>query len=190
MARIPEAEIEHLKRGVSVAKLAEAHGVKLRQHGADLLGLCPFHADRTPSLVIAPAKNLWHCLGACGTGGSAIDWVMRVEGVSFRHAVEKLRAEFPSFAAASSASTPTPSAARPAPLTPLAAHEAGDEELLERVVAHYEATLETSAGGAGVSRRAQDREPRGAERLSSWFFEPHAGLPDAGGSVGEDDCGA
>ena len=141
MARIPEAEIEQLKRGVSVAKLAEAHGVKLRKHGADLLGLCPFHADRTPSLVIAPAKNLWHCLGACGTGGSAIDWVMRAEGVSFRHAVEKLRADFPSFAAAS-ASTPT--FPRPAPLTPIAAYEAGDEELMERVVAHYEATLETS----------------------------------------------
>ena len=79
MARIPEAEIEQLKRGVSVAKLAEAHGVKLRQHGADLLGLCPFHADRTPSLVIALAKNLWHCLGACGTGGSD-----RLPGLSWR----------------------------------------------------------------------------------------------------------
>ena len=95
MARIPEAEIEQLKRGVSVAKLAEAHGVKLRQHGADLLGLCPFHADKTPSLVIAPAKNLWHCLGACQAGGSAIDWVMRAEGVSFRHAVELLRRDDP-----------------------------------------------------------------------------------------------
>ena len=144
MARIPEAEIEQLKRGVSLVKLAEAHGVKLRQHGADLLGLCPFHADRTPSLVIAPAKNLWHCLGACGTGGSAIDWVMRVEGVSFRHAVEKLRADFPSFAAAVASSSPAPTSPRPAPLTPIAAYEAGDEELMERVVAHYEATLETS----------------------------------------------
>ena len=44
-----------------------------------------------PSLVISPQKNLWHCLGACQTGGSVIDWVMRAEGVSFRHAVELLR---------------------------------------------------------------------------------------------------
>ena len=141
MARIPEAEIEQLKRGVSLAKLAEAHGVQLRRHGADLLGCCPFHADRTPSLVIAPEKNLWHCLGACQTGGSVIDWVMRVEGVSFRHAVEKLRADFPSFAAAVAL---VPTTSRPAPLTPIAAYEAGDEELMERVVAHYEATLESS----------------------------------------------
>jgi DNA primase len=47
MARIPEAEIEPLKRGIPPAKLAEAHGVKLCRHGADLLGRCPFRADRT-----------------------------------------------------------------------------------------------------------------------------------------------
>ena len=52
---------------------------------------CPFHDDREPSLVMTPAKNLWHCLGACQAGGSVIDWVMRAEGVSFRHAVELLR---------------------------------------------------------------------------------------------------
>jgi len=45
--------------------------------------------------VITPAKNLWHCLGACQAGGSVIDWVMRVEGVSFRHAVERLRQRLP-----------------------------------------------------------------------------------------------
>jgi DNA primase len=136
MARIPEAEIEQLKRGVPLAKLAEAHGVRLRRHGADLLGRCPFHADKTPSLVIAPEKNLWHCLGACQTGGSAIDWVMRADGVSFRHAVEKLRADFPSFAAVS----PSP----PPRLAPLVTPEAGDDELLASVVSHYETTLETS----------------------------------------------
>ena len=52
----------------------------------------PFHDDRTPS-VITPAKNLWHCLGACHAGGTAIDWIMRAEGISFRHAVELLRAD-------------------------------------------------------------------------------------------------
>ena len=64
MARIPEHEVERLKKDVSVERLAEARGIKLRRQGADLIGLCPFHADRTPSLVITPAKNLWHCLGA------------------------------------------------------------------------------------------------------------------------------
>ena len=91
MARIPEEEIERLKEEVSLQRLVEQAGVELRRQGKDLVGRCPFHEDRSPSLVVSPAKNLWHCLGACQAGGSVIDWTMRVEGVSFRHAVELLR---------------------------------------------------------------------------------------------------
>ena len=93
MARIPEEEVERLKREVSVQRLAEARGIKLTRHGANLLGKCPFHDDKTPSLVITPAKNLWNCLGACNAGGTCIDWVMRADGISFRHAVELLKAD-------------------------------------------------------------------------------------------------
>ena len=91
MARIPENEVERLKKEISVQRLAEARGIKLTRQGANLLGKCPFHDDKTPSLVITPAKNLWHCMGACNAGGTAIDWVMKAEGISFRHAVELLR---------------------------------------------------------------------------------------------------
>jgi CHC2 zinc finger len=92
MARIPEAEIERLKREIALERLVEARGVALRRKGADLVGRCPFgtHQDAEPSFLVTPAKNLWHCFG-CQQGGSVIDWVMRVEGVSFRHAVELLR---------------------------------------------------------------------------------------------------
>ena len=96
MARIPEEEIEQLKAEVSLERLVGAAGIELARYGADLLGLCPFHDDHEPSLVISPKKNLWHCLGACATGGSVIDWVMRSQGVSFRHAVELLRDGRPS----------------------------------------------------------------------------------------------
>src|SRR5258707_13687664 len=91
MARIPDVEIERLKKEISLERLVTGFGIELRRHGADLIGRCPFHDDREPSLVISPKKNLWHCLGECSTGGTAIDWVMRAEGVSFRHAVELLR---------------------------------------------------------------------------------------------------
>src|SRR5580700_9869195 len=91
MARIPEEVIERLKEEVSLQRVVELAGVELRKQGKDLVGRCPFHEDRTPSLVISPEKNLWHCLGACQAGGSVIDWTMRAEGVSFRHAVELLR---------------------------------------------------------------------------------------------------
>ena len=95
MPRIPNEALERLKQEVSVQRLAEARGVKLVRHGADLHGLCPFHDDHSPSLVISPKTNLWNCLGACQAGGTVIDWVMKAEGVSFRHAVELLRADVP-----------------------------------------------------------------------------------------------
>ena len=92
MARVSDVVLERLKRDVSVRRLAEAKGVALKQSGDDnLLGHCPFHEDKTPSFVVSEKKNLWHCLGACRAGGSVVDFVMRAEGVTFRHAVELLR---------------------------------------------------------------------------------------------------
>ena len=70
MARIPEQEIERLKQEVSLISLVERQGITLKKHGKDYLGLCPFHDDKEPSLVISPDKNLWYCLGVCQTGGS------------------------------------------------------------------------------------------------------------------------
>ena len=99
MARIPDEVIERLKDEVALARLVETAGITLKRHGADLLGLCPFHDDHEPSLVITPEKNLWHCLGACQAGGSVIDWVMKCEGVSFRHAVELLQNDYRPLAA-------------------------------------------------------------------------------------------
>jgi len=71
-------------------RLVEASGVALRPVGKDRHGRCPFHEDREASLVVTPAKNLWHCF-SCQIGGGPIDWMMKSKGVSFRHAVELLR---------------------------------------------------------------------------------------------------
>jgi DNA primase catalytic core len=91
MARLMDGEIEKLKQEVSLLDLVQSYGVKLKKKGKDLIGLCPFHDDHSPSLVISPDKNLWHCMGACQEGGSVIDWVMKSEGVSLRHALEILK---------------------------------------------------------------------------------------------------
>lgn len=64
MARIPDDVIDRLKSDIALQRLAESQGIALKKHGADLIGLCPFHDDKEPSLVITPKKNLWHCLGA------------------------------------------------------------------------------------------------------------------------------
>ena len=134
MARIPEAEIERLKEAVPVACLVEASGVELKKGGKDLLGRCPFHEDATASLVVTPGKNLWHCFG-CGVGGGPIDWVMKRQAVSFRHAVELLRAD----AGVVELGTPTPRTRTklPAPV----ALDAGEQELLDQVIGYYHETL-------------------------------------------------
>jgi DNA primase catalytic core len=91
MARLMDGEIEKLKQDVSLPDLVQSYGVELKKKGKELIGLCPFHDDHSPSLVISPDKNLWHCMGACQEGGSVIDWVMKSEVLSFRHAVEILK---------------------------------------------------------------------------------------------------
>jgi len=156
MARIPEAEIERLKREIALERLVEARGVVLKRKGADLVGRCPFgtHQDSEPSFVVTPAKNLWHCFG-CQQGGSVIDWVMRVEGVSFRHAVELLRDDNASLVTAAMIVPAGPRTrltregfgvkrSRVQKLeTPLDA-QADDRELLRQVIDYYHETLKQS----------------------------------------------
>ncbi|PHM37745.1 DNA primase [Xenorhabdus mauleonii] len=91
MARIPEAELQHLKSAVSLVAVIEQQGRQLVKRGKDMTVLCPFHQEKTPSMVITPSKNLYHCFG-CDAGGSVLDWVMKTEGLSLRHACERLRA--------------------------------------------------------------------------------------------------
>ena len=144
MARIPEAEIERLKMEISVERLVASAGIELKHAGKDLLGRCPFHEDDTASLVVTPAKNLWHCFG-CGIGGGPIDWVMKKNGVSFRHAVELLREGLPSLAA-----QPATGAAEPVKhstvrtLAAAVAFDADDAEALRQVADYYHLTLKAS----------------------------------------------
>ena len=139
MARIPEQEIERLRNEVSVERLAEAAGIELKRSGKDLLGRCPFHADDTASLVVTPAKNLWHCFG-CGIGGGPIDWVMKRNGVSFRHAVELLRADL-SLAAGSGEAVGMLKRSRVTRLPAPVALDAGAQELMDQVIGYYHETL-------------------------------------------------
>lgn len=139
MARIPHQEIEQLKSEVSVERLVEAAGIVLKKSGKDKLGLCPFHADGEPSLVVSPAKNLWHCF-ACQIGGGPIDWVMKAKGVSFRHAVELLKAD--PATAAQEINAPAHGTVRslPAPV----AFDADDQALLNQCADFYHTTLQQS----------------------------------------------
>lgn len=130
MARIPAEELNRIKQDVAVQTLVETSGVVLKRAGKDWVGRCPFHEDDTASLVVTPAKNLWHCFG-CGIGGGPIDWVMKRQNISFRHAVEVLRA---------GVSIPADAKRTPLLAAPVAL-EAGDHEVLTQVIDYYHQTL-------------------------------------------------
>lgn len=135
MPRYPDELLERLKSEVSLERLLTSQGHELKKHGKDLITRCPFHDDRTPSLVISPKTNLWHCMGACQMGGSVIDWVMKRDGVSFRHAVELLKADLLHLNDTdTNASTKLP---------PLAAHPNPQQQLRE-IVEYYHQTLTQS----------------------------------------------
>ncbi|AIK15178.1 DnaG primase-like protein [Pectobacterium atrosepticum] len=129
MARIPESELQHLKAAVSLVEVVRGQGRTVVKRGKDWVVLCPFHQENTPSMVISPDKNLYHCFG-CDAGGSVIDWVMKTEGLSLPHAVDKLRRELGSVPAAE-------------PLPPVAdiADEQERQALLHRVTEFYHHTL-------------------------------------------------
>ena len=91
MPRYTEAELNELKQAIDLVALIQSRGIALTKHGSkDLKGLCPFHNDTNPSLIVSPHKNLWNC-PACGKGGDCIRFVQEYDGVSFRHAVELLK---------------------------------------------------------------------------------------------------
>lgn len=133
MARIPEAELQHLKAAVPLVAVVRSQGRQMFKQGKDFKVLCPFHDEKTPSCVISPEKNLYHCFG-CNAGGSVLDWVMHTEKLSLRKAVERLRAEL--------GDNPSvqPLVAKDEPDV-FADDEAGRQILLSRVVEFYHHTL-------------------------------------------------
>jgi DNA primase catalytic core len=185
MARIPEDELERLKSEVSVERLVEASGIELKRSGKDWLGRCPFHADETASLVVTPAKNLWHCFG-CGVGGGPIDWVMRRRGVSFRHAVELLREGVPGLAEGQARAQVKRGTikALPAPV----AFDADDQALLRQAAAYYhERLLATSEARAYLAARGLEH-PELVERFRLGVADRTLGLrlPDKTRKAGAD----
>jgi DNA primase len=141
MARIPNDQLERIKQDVSLLRLAEGQGYQLQKQGKGYAVCCPFHDDKTPSCIISPKSNLFNCFG-CGTGGSVIDWVMKTQGVSFRHAVEILRDD--SFLAATAANTsPVQKSTVPKLDAPIS-DDVDDQKMLQQVIIYYHDTLKQS----------------------------------------------
>ncbi|RLK48224.1 DNA primase [Alkalispirillum mobile] len=104
--RIPDEFIDELLHRTDISEVVGAR-VRLKKTGANLLGLCPFHTEKTPSFTVAPAKQFYHCFG-CGAHGTAIRFLMDYERMDFREAVEYLARQAGMELPASAAATPVP----------------------------------------------------------------------------------
>ena len=85
---IPPTFIHDLLSRVDIAEVVGRH-VQLRKGGANLSGLCPFHAEKSPSFTVSPSKQFYHCFG-CGANGDAIRFLTEYSGMTFIDAVKDL----------------------------------------------------------------------------------------------------
>lgn len=88
MAFIPEDKLLEIKDAARIEEVVGQY-VQLTQKGKNLLGLCPFHADTSPSFTVAPEKGIFHCFG-CGAGGNVFSFLMLHQRLSFPEAVQEL----------------------------------------------------------------------------------------------------
>ena len=85
---IPQGFIDDLLGRVDLAEVV-GHHVQLKKAGANLAGLCPFHAEKSPSFTVSPSKQFYHCFG-CGAHGNAVRFLTEFSGMHFIDAVKEL----------------------------------------------------------------------------------------------------
>ncbi|WP_313563041.1 DNA primase, partial [Diaphorobacter nitroreducens] len=85
---IPQSFIQELLARVDVVDVVGRY-VQLKKSGANFMGLCPFHGEKSPSFSVSPSKQFFHCFG-CGKNGNAIGFLMDHAGMGFREAVQDL----------------------------------------------------------------------------------------------------
>ena len=85
---IKKESIENLKNNLDVVDIISQY-IELKKSGANFKACCPFHGETTPSFVVSPAKQIYHCFG-CGVGGDSIKFVMEYEKLTYPETIEKL----------------------------------------------------------------------------------------------------
>jgi DNA primase len=81
-------DVREIKSRMDITELVGDY-VQLRRMGSSLKGLCPFHSEKTPSFTVSSDRQTFHCFG-CGKGGDVFTFLMEIEGLSFREALEQL----------------------------------------------------------------------------------------------------
>lgn len=85
---IPQEILDQIQERVDIVELVSAH-FPLKRSGRNFRALCPFHHEKTPSFMVSPEKQIYHCFG-CGEGGDVFRFLMKSEGVDFVEAVRSL----------------------------------------------------------------------------------------------------
>jgi DNA primase len=86
--KIPDDTLQEVRQRVSIVEVVSGY-VSLKKAGRNHVGLCPFHAEKTPSFTVNEERGLFHCFG-CGAGGTVFTFLMRADHIDFREAVEVL----------------------------------------------------------------------------------------------------
>jgi len=89
---IPQTFVQELIARADVIEIVGRY-VQLKKGGANFMGLCPFHSEKSPSFSVSPTKQFYHCFG-CGKTGNAISFLMEHAGMSFVEAVQDLAQQF------------------------------------------------------------------------------------------------
>ena len=89
---IPQSFIQELLARADVVEIVGRY-VQLKKGGANFMGLCPFHAEKSPSFSVSPTKQFFHCFG-CGKTGNAIGFLMEHAGMGFVEAVQELAQQY------------------------------------------------------------------------------------------------
>jgi DNA primase len=89
---IPQHFITELLARADVVEVVGRH-VQLKKAGANFLGLCPFHGEKSPSFTVSPSKQFYHCFG-CGKNGNSVGFIMEHTGASFVEAVHDLAQQY------------------------------------------------------------------------------------------------
>jgi DNA primase len=87
--RINEEDIAAVRDRARIEEIVGSY-VTLRSAGGTMKGLCPFHDEKTPSFQVTPSRGYWYCFGACAEGGDVIDFMRKIDNLSFIEAVERL----------------------------------------------------------------------------------------------------